>query len=509
MPIDSNNSKTLVKNTAFLYFRALFAIFVSLYTSRIVLRELGVEDYGVYNVVGGVVSFLSVINSCMGGSASRFVSFALGENDMQKLKDVFSTVKIIHWLLAAAIVLLGETVGLWFVMDQLVIPDGRETAAMICYQASLVTTIVSIVSVPYYSLIIGHEKMGVYAYVSIFEITLRLALVLMLPFLPFDKLITYALLVLIASVAARIAYTSYCRHKFEETKSRLVFKKDLFKEVFSFAMWTFNGQLATAGYTQGINILMNLFFGPVVNAARGISVQVQMGAQTLVNNFQIALRPQMIKAWAQGEKAYLHRLVVISSKFSYYLTAIAVIPLAVAIKPLLTLWLTEIPDHTVVFVRIILFTMLIEAFNHGVIVSIHATGNIRKFQIWEGTMLLTVVPIAWALLHFCSISAEAVMWVYFFVQIATQIVRIMIVLPEIEMSFAMYFKEIFPPVILVTVVMFIPYFTFDIGFNYPIVYALGVVVAMVAYVCLAIFICGLTKNERTMIITNIKKRFNR
>lgn len=510
MSSHSDNNKRLAKNTLFLYGRTLFIMLVSLYTTRVTLQVLGVEDFGVYNVVGGVVAILATINGAMSGASSRFISFSLGKNESSdSIGETFSTIRITHWILALLVLLLGESIGLWFVAEKLVIPEGREVSAMVCYQCSLLAALVSIINVPYNATIIGHERMDAYAYFSIVDAVLRLASVFLLMAINYDKLIVYSVLMLIAQILIFECYKYYSNHYFLETNYRLCWNKKMFGEIASFAGWTFTGQFAFIGYTQGINILMNIFFGPVVNAARGVSVQVQNAARILVNNFQIAIRPQMIKSWAQGEHEYMHKLVVYSTRLSFYLTTLTVFPLLFTIKPLLHIWLGEVPEHTVAFVEIILYSMLADAFCHGMIVSIHATGKIAKFQIWESASLLTVVPIAYILLKVWNISAEQVMWVYFFVQIFTQIIRMYIVLPRIKMKWSYYLKNVFPRVLAVLAILLIPSLMFKISEQSSFLYTTLSFMGNFLFVCLVIIFVGLKQEERKIIKQYISKFIRR
>ena len=498
------NNKRIAKNTILLYIRTLFIMIISLYTVRLILEALGAEDYGIYNIVGGVVATIGVINASLSGAASRFISFAIGENNEAKLKMTYSTVKIIHWLLAAVVLVIGETIGLWFVSTQLVIPSERMAAAIACYQISLITSIVSIISVPYNALIIGYERMDAYAYISILEAVLKLIVVFLLSIFPWDSLVVYSVLILVSQIIVRLAYNIYCYKVFGVTRSKLSFDNNIFKESLSFAGWTFTGQLAYIGYTQGLNILLNIFFGPIVNAARAISVQIQTAAGVLVKNFQTAVRPQIIKTWAQNDIKYMHQLVVSSTKYSYYLTAIMVFPLVWFTSPALTIWLKDVPDYTIAFVQVILITMLVESLSHGMIVAIHATGTIVKFQIYESLTLLTVLPISYIALKWFSVSPTSVFWIYLCVQIFAQFVRMWIVLPQIYLSIAQYIKNAILPVFLPTFVLFIPcvcckYFE---GFN-----ILQTILALIISVLLVmgvIFLLGLKQAERLFIIEKIK-----
>lgn len=503
--MSEQSNRKIAKNTIMLYIRSLLIMVVSLYTVRIVLSTLGIEDFGIYNVVGGVVISLGIISTSLSGASSRFIAYAIGKKDPDLLKRYFSTIKLIHWLLACIILLIGDTIGIWFVTNKLVIPEDRMFSAIVCYQCSLLTSFVSIVSVPYNSMIMGFEKMGVYAYISILEAVLKLLIVFFLSCLPFDKLITYGILLLAIQICIRIIYNSYCRKTFAESKVKLHYDKAICKEVLAFSGWNFSGQLAYIGYTQGINILMNLFFGPVVNAARGVAVQIQNGAGILVKNFQVAVRPQITKCWAREELSEMHRLVIMSTRMSYYLTAILVFPLAMFARPILDIWLTNVPDHSVAFTQIILFTMLIESFSHAMIVSIHAVGDLKKFQILETSVLLLVIPVAYALLILFNITPELVMLVYLIIQIFAQIVRMYVVLPTIFMSITAYVKGVFPRIVLSTIFFIAPMLLLSIDSFTNLWIIIAGLIVMIIYVCIITLAIGLTRNEQWRLIHIIKK----
>ena len=506
MTINNQNKTSVAKNTLFLYIRTILIMFVSLYTVRVVIQALGVSDYGVYNIVGGVVATLGVINASLSGAASRFISFSIGKNDERELRSTFASIKLMHWILAGLVIVIGETLGLWFVLEKLILPTDRVLAALICYQFSLATSVVSIVSVPYNSLIIGHEKMSVYAYISILEVFLKLGLVYLLMVLPFDKLVVYGILTFLVQILIRSVYNYYCKKTFRETSESMKYDKVIFFDVLKFASWTFTGQLAYIGYTQGINILMNMFFGPIVNAARGVAVQVQTAAGILVKNFQVAIRPQIIKSWAQNELTNMHQLIVVSTRYSFYLTAILAFPLIWNAEHILILWLTEIPMHTVEFVKIILYSMLADAFCHGMIVSVHATGELKKFQTYESAVLLSVVPIAYCLLKFYSVSAESVMWVYFYIQIIAQLVRMIIVLPQIKMDWKYYIVNVFPRVVVVLLFLFMPILLYNFSYESTFFMTLFILFVSFAYAIAVIFLFGTTREEKTFIISYVKRK---
>ena len=390
----STNNKQIAKNTLLLYVRMLFMLVINLYTSRVVLNTLGVVDYGINNVVGGVIAMLGFLTGSLGAASSRYITYDLGKGDMAIMKKTFGNILSIHFILATIVLIVGETLGLWFVSTQLQIPPERETAAIWVYQFSIFSSVLAVISVPYNATIIAHEKMSAFAYISIADAILKLLIVYLLILIPYDKLIIYAILYFCIQAFDRIVYGIYCSQHFEETHTYLRYDRSLFREIFLFAMWTMNGGLAVVGYTQGLNILLNIFFGPTINAARGIAVQVQSVCQQFCNNFQMALNPQLTKSYAQGNLDNMHRLVVKSSKFSFYILFFIVLPLMFEAEFVLKLWLGTVPEYTVTFLRLILVVGLLYTLSNPIIVSVHATGRLKKFQMIEGTMLLTIVPIA-------------------------------------------------------------------------------------------------------------------
>ena len=507
-----DKNKRIAKNTLFLYFRMLLTMIISLFTSRVILKNLGVEDYGIYNVVGGVITMLNFITNSLSGAESRFITFELGKGDIEKLKSTFSAIIFINYGLAFLILLLGETIGLWFVQNKLVIPEDRVVASLWVYQCSIITAIISILSTPYNSLIISHEKMSVFAYISIIEVVLKLVIVYFLMLSPYDKLVVYSILLLCVQLFIRFIYTKYSSRYFEESRVRPTWNAGLFKEIGSYSLWTMNGNLAIVGYTQGINILLNMFFGPLVNAARGIAVQVQTAALTFVQNFLVAINPQIIKSCAVEDYSYMHKLVIAASKYGFFLMLIIAFPLIVLVDPILKLWLGSVPEYTTTFVLIMLYASLLSPLSRTLVTAINATGNIKKFQIFEGTSLLMVVPIAYVMLKLFNISPEAVMWVYIGVEIFTQLIRMVIVLPAIHMEFRLYIKSVLFPIL-------VPFLYFELIIHMhfiPIVISFLEIIGFISILCLSltivIIIFGLNQNERLMFKTqteNFVKKLKR
>ncbi len=446
------NSRRIAKNTLLLYVRMLFTMAIGLYTSRVVLNTLGVTDYGIYNVVGGVISLLGFITSSMAGASSRYITYDLGKGDMAVMKRTFGNIISIHFVLAGVVFLVGETLGLWFVLNKLQIPSERMTAAFWVYQFSVFSAILGVVSVPYNAAIIAHERMKAFAYIGIVDALLKLLIVYLLLVVPYDKLIVYAMLLFCVQVFDRVVYGWYCVRNFEEARAKCTFDKSLFKKIFAFAVWTMNGNLAIIGYTQGINILLNLFFGPAVNAARGVAVQVQGVAQSFCGNFQTALNPQLTKSYAQNDLHRMHKLLTQSSKFSFFLLFLIALPVMFEAPLVLGWWLGIVPEHTVNFLRLILCSSMLATLSNPLIVSVHATGSIKKFQIVEGTMLLSIVPIAYLLLKLFSIRPEYVFFVHIIIEMLTQYARMRIVLPMISMRIGRYVKDVVLPIFKVLVV---------------------------------------------------------
>lgn len=499
----AENNKRIAKNTLLLYVRMLFMMLVSLYTSRVVLNTLGVVDFGIYNVVGGVIAMLGFLTGSLGAASSRYITYDLGKGDVVIMKRTFGNIKSIHYILAGVILLIGETVGLWFVVTKLQIPAERATAAFWVYQFSILSSMMAVISVPYNATIIAHEKMSAFAYISIVDAVLKLLIVYLLVVVPYDKLIIYAVLLFVIQLFDQIVYIIYCSKHFDETHSRCCYDKKLFKEIFAFAGWTMNGNLAVMGYTQGLNILLNMFFGPVVNAARGIAVQVQGVCQQFCVNFQMALNPQLTKSYAKGDIISMHSLLIKSSKFSFYILYIIAVPLMFEANMVLKLWLGIVPEHTVSFLRLILVVGLLYTLSNPIIVSVHATGKLKKFQIIEGTMLLMIVPIAYLLLKVFGIAPEIVFVVHIIVEICTQYARVRIVLPMIQMKLRIYLREVILPIIMVVIIS--PIFPYLLYKNIDQSIASFFAICSLCVVCISttVFYVGCKKSEQDFLTSKV------
>lgn len=509
MPNSSESNKRIAKNTLLLYGRMLLMLGVNLFASRVILRTLGVVDFGINNVVGGVIAMLGFLTGSLSGATSRFITFDLGTGDIEKLKKTFGSVIFIHYLVAGFILVLGETIGLWFVITQLNIPPERSTAAMFVYQFSILSSILGIISVPYNSDIIAHEKMSAFAYISLMDVILKLFIVYLLLIIPLDKLITYSFLFFLIQLLDIIIYYVYCKKHFVETRVNPKYNKEQFKEIASYGGWTMTGYLSIVGYTQGLNILLNIFFGPAVNAARGIAVQVQNACMQFTNNFQMAFNPQITKSYAQGDMHRMHSLIIHGSKFSFYILLFIIVPLMIEAPTVLKIWLGIVPEHTVNFLRLILIIGLLTTLNNEILISLHATGKIRKFQIIESSMLLSIVPIAYTCLKLFHLPPEGVFLVHICVEIATEFVRLYIVLPMIQMSIKHYIiKVLFPIVIIAAISPILPLIVNSVIDNETSNF-FAVCLTCIVYNGLIIYFIGCTTREKAFVKAQFSAFYNK
>ena len=442
----SSANKRIAKNTLVLYVRMLFTMGISLFTSRVILQTLGVEDFGISSVVGGVISMFTFINAAMVSSTQRYLNFELVRGDANQLRSVFSTSLQIHALIALAIIVLSETVGLWFLNEKLVIPEARMNAAMWVYQCSILSCAVSIMSTPYNAVIVAHEKMSAFAYISILDVSLKLLVVYLLVVLPFDKLIILAILNLLVQLFIRYIYTLYCHRHFPESYFQFRFNKTLFKEMFGFAGWSFWGNLAAILYTQGLNMMLNIFFGPIVNAARGIAVQVQSAVQQFVGGFQTALNPQITKNYASNNLSQMHSLMFRSARFSFLLLFFLSLPVLMETNFILTLWLKTVPEDAVIFTQIMICISLIYTTANPCIIANQATGKVKIYQMVVGGILLLILPISYVVLKLGA-PAYSVFIVHFCIESLAQFSRMYMLRKLIHLPLWQYMKNIYIPIV--------------------------------------------------------------
>ena len=500
----SENTRRIAKNTVMLYIRMLLIMAVTLYTSRVVLNVLGVEDFGIYNVVGGIVVMFSFLNGAMATSTQRFLSFSLGKNDQEQVARVFSMSMTTHISIALIVLLLAETFGLWIFYRYLNIPPERMGAAQWVYQLSVLTFCISIIRVPYNAGIIAYERMSFYAYISIVEVCLKLGMVILLQYLGSDKLILYALLMALTTGIVTFIYKLYCCKTFSVCRYHYFWDKHLYKELISFSGWSLFGSAANVGVQQGINILLNVFFGVVTNAALGIANQVSSAVSQLVGNFQTAFNPALVKSYASGDYSYFVRLIFQTSRFSYFLLFIIALPLYLCMPFVLKVWLDIVPEYTVVFCRWMLVFVLIDAVSAPLWISVQAIGKIRSYQLLMSALIFLNIPLSWLLLRLGK-DAEWVMQVRVGINLLTFICRIIYLQKRKVISSYLYLREVISPVVLFSVLS-VP-LPLWIGCNYSglkgflLLSGVSVILSGVA-----IWFLGLRKSERDFIWTSFRNK---
>lgn len=438
----SANNKRIAKNTLFLNIRMVLTIIIALYTSRVVFNTLGVEDFGVYNVVGGIIAMFGFINVAMYASTQRYLTIALEQGDPDQLNRVFSTSIIIHAAISIIIIILAETIGLWFVYNKLNVAQESFTSALWAYQFSVLTIILMVMSTPYSADLVANERFNAYAFISLFESVLKLSVAFILQLDFADKLKWYGILLFAAQLLIRFMYTAYSKKHFPETKFSLVWDTRFLKEMSGFAGWTMGGTFSVLSCVQGLNIMLNVFFNPIVNAARAISVQVQNAILSFSKTIQLAFNPQIMKTFAAHDIQYMHQLIYTSTTFNFYFISLLTLPILVSTNYILHIWLGKVPEYTVVFVQIMLIIGLVNSLASPLTTAVQATGRLKRFQIWESGSLLMVLPISYILLKYELIDPIGVFVVQLIFEIITQIIRIFIVCPMINMSRRDYFRQV-------------------------------------------------------------------
>lgn len=506
MPDHISNNKRIAKNTLMLYIRMIFVLCVSLYTSRVLLRALGVVDYGLYNIVGGIVTMMGFFNGAVVSSTQRFFSYSIGQRDSDNLNSVFSTILTIQIALAVLIFIIAETLGLWFIHTQLNIPADRFDAAVWVYQCALFSFLFSLVAVPFSALLITHEDMDTYAFISISDVLLKLFIIFMLPYLSYDKLKSYALLLLGVSIAITFVYLVFCRVKYPSIRFNKPKDKALFRTLFSYMGWNLWGNSAVVIMNQGVNILLNIFFGPAVNAARAISYQVNSAINQLTVNFQMAMNPQIVKSYAQNDLDYMHKLVITGAKFSFFMILTLSFPVIVGTDVILGLWLGDVPKHAVLFTQLVLVLGSIDSVSGPLMTAAQATGKIKKYQTVVGILLILNLPISYVALLFGAIP-EATVFVSIAISIIALFARVRIICPQIGLGKRLFLSEAVTPVLKIG----IPVFLFISGTvhclkspnNYIIL--LLCVVSVMAMVT-GFYFWGLNQRERVL-LSQVTKKF--
>ncbi|SHF10879.1 Na+-driven multidrug efflux pump [Bacteroides faecichinchillae] len=508
-PTYSENNKRIAKNTFLLYIRMLLLMLISLYTSRIVLNALGVENYGIYNVVGGVVAMFSLLSGSLSSAISRYITFELGNGDTNRLKQIFSTAVNVQLILIIIITILLETVGFWFLNYKMIIPQERLSAANWVFQFSIITFAVNLWSVPYNATIVAHERMSAFAYISIFDAVAKLAIAFVIQINLGDRLIYYGALVLLVGLIQRFLYTLYCVKHFVECKYQMHFDRKTIIEMFRFAGWNFIGVSSVVLRDQGGNILINMFFGPAVNAARGIAMSVNSAVNGFVLNFMTALNPQITKNYASGNFDYMFRLVFQGTRLSYYILLVLALPVIFTTPYLLHLWLGIVPEHASNFSRLVLIFTMNESLASPLITVMLATGKIKKYQLVVGGLQLLNLPLSYVGLKF-GFPPEFVFVVAFCVSILCEFARLIMLKNIVGLSIRSFLKDVYLNVLIVTLLASIlPFVMYRIILCDNLLSFAMLCACSVLSSVLAIYFIGCTRHDRLIVKSFIHRVFHK
>ena len=502
MPDNSSNNKRLAKNTIILYVRTAISMFISLYTSRLVLQVLDINDYGVRSAIGGMLAMGSVITGALASSISRYITFELGHGDLKKLNRIFSTAINIQLMIALTIVIIGESVGVWFLNSQMNFPDGRLVAANWVLQFTLLSSFVDITQVPYTACIVGHEKMSVFAWFSIMDSILRLVIVFLLYISPFDKLISYCALGLAVSILMRMSQRLYCSRKFLECHYKLMYDRRLTKEMTRFAGWSFIVNTTWVFNNQGLSILINIFFGVAFNAARGIASTIEGIIKTFYSDFMTALNPQITKSYAAGELDDMNHLICRGTRYSYFLMFAFSLPFMFEAYTVLYLWLGVVPDYTVVFFRLGVVASLIMVLGQTGLTACMATGRIKWYTIIIGIISAFVFPLTWVAFKFGA-PVEYAYIIYIVVYFIIDIVRLFIMRNLWKFPVMLFVRDAMIPVAKVTLLAIVVPFALYIYMPDSLIKSAIVFVVAFLSACCSIYYTGLTFGEKTFITTKM------
>lgn len=494
-----------MKNTVILYLRMIFQMFVYLYTSRVVVSALGLVDYGIYDVVASFVIALSFLNNSMTTCTQRFITYALGKGDDKHLSMVFSHSVFIHFVLAFAIFVIGEIVGTWYINNYMVLPEGRLSDVMFLFHISLASSFITIVSVPYNASIIAHERMGTFALITIVDVLLKLLATCSLFLFDSHRIRVYAVLLLVVALIVRVLYGIYCRLSFKTMRLVWKFDNSILKDMLGFMGWNTIGNIAIVCNTQGLNLLLNLVGGPVVNAARGMAFQIQTATASFIASFQNAVNPQITKSWAQGKVQDMNALILRSSRISYMLILLFVIPLMLETRALIELWMPEVPSYAVDFTRLLLCVSVVDTVANPLMVGAAATGDIKKYQIVIGGCMLCTIPLAFYIVKLGA-PPQGVFMVLIFTTIMAQIVRMWLCRALFCFSIREFMAKVLKPVVVVTFVCLLPLVMI---YKYKestegLWTVLLNCVAIDVWVIAIVFLFGITTNERKFALRKLK-----
>ena len=500
----TSSKRRLVQNTAVLYLRTLITMVISLFTSRVILQNLGVEDYGIYTVVGGFVSMFAIISSTLTGTTQRYLTYEIGKKEKSDPQRVFGISMNIHILLSVVIVLLLETIGLWFLNNKLNINPERLTAANWVYQFSIISFVVNIISTPYNAVIIAHEKMKAFAYISLFEVVLKLIIVYMLVITPWDRLCVYAFLLLLVSLLIRAIYGVYCGRHFSESKYKYYKGKELYKEMFTFASMNFIGASADILCNQGVDVILNLFAGVTANAARGIANSVQGAVSKFVSDFTTAIKPQIMKEYAAGNISSSLDLCYMGSRFSFFLMLFFGLPISINAPYILNLWLGMEPEYTADFLKLTLLMASIMVLSYNVTTIILANGNLKSFTFWIGLVRIAMLPIIYVTLKLGAAPQIAYLVIAMF-ELFALIVRLLVTHRLLSRNIIVeYAKYVLAPLFFVTVISVPSSFYISSIFENNLRGFLIETIICLFITSISIFFIGLKKEERLFAYEKIK-----
>lgn len=504
MSDNRENSKRIAKNTMLLYIRMLFTMFIGLFTSRVILSTLGVDDYGIHNVVGGIVAMFSFFTSSLSAAISRFLTYEVGKGSSECLKTIFSTSVNVLLLLSLLVVTLSEILGVWFLNEKLNIPAGRLDAANWVLQCSIITFILGLISVPYNAVIIAHERMKAFAYISVLEVTLKLIIAYLLYVSPFDKLKTYAVLLVLVAVVVRIVYGIYCNRHFPESKYQMTYDKKLLKEMTGFAGWNLMGSGAYILNMQGVNIVTNLFFGVAVNAARGIATQVDAVVKQFVTNFMTAINPQITKSYAVGDKVYMFTLICRSAKYSYFLMLSFAIPFMYETEMILWVWLENVPDYAALFLRLTILGSLFDILGNSMANAAWATGNVKRYYMIVGGVGCLVFPFSY-LLFILGMPAYVSYVVFIIVYIALIFIKLYVIRGLLDFPIRKYYAEVFARILPVSLLSLVIPSMFFFCMPSSLLRMAYIILFGAISIVFIVYCVGLEKSEKELVMVKIQK----
>lgn len=498
------NNKRIAKNTLVLYVRMIFVMLVSIYTSRVVLQSLGVSDYGIYNVVGGFVAMFSIVTSTLSGAISRFITFELGTKLKENLNKIFSTSISIQLILSLIVIILLDTIGLWFLNQKMVIDADRMTAANVVFQLSILSFVISLLVIPYNAVIVANERMSAFAWMTISDVVIKLGIAFAIANYDGDRLICYAALLVLASLLNELIYMVYCHKNFSYCKLKIQIDKPLLKEMFGFASWNFIGSLSTLMKQQGTNVLLNMFFGTVINAAQGITNQVNGIVNTFVQNLSLSINPQITKLYAAKQLPEMHSLMFATAKLLFALELILSLPIMLNTEFLLDLWLGTYPPISVDFIRLTFLTALPDVLSKPLMVAQQATGDMKKYELTVGVIQLLIIPISyiWLLL---GGDATTTYIVTLIVVTACFVTRLFMLHPSIKFNYTQYFSTVFLRCLLATIIASIlPVILYLLLSDGIAKFFLTSIVSVITS-CLALLFIACTKTEREYLFSKVKQ----